>query len=71
MSARDEALRLWKEVGGKAFDNEMFTEMDINDLMGLIALARQRPGWTWIPNSALTVGQQAMYNKTPKPGDGT
>jgi hypothetical protein len=42
MSARDEALRLWKEVGGKAFDNEMFTEMDINDLMGLIALARQR-----------------------------
>jgi hypothetical protein len=89
-SARDEALRLAERFGHKTFGisgpikvKYEFTE---EGLIGLIALARQRPGWVWVPKEPTSEminaafwedGEQTARNvwremlaAAPKPGDG-
>jgi hypothetical protein len=49
-SARDEALRLAREAGcTEVQPNPMGCYLAYEDLERLIALARQRPGWVWVP----------------------
>jgi len=54
-SARDEALRLIKEAVladetfDKRFDTIGYARFSVEELVRLIALARQRPGWVWVP----------------------
>jgi hypothetical protein len=67
-SARDEALRLWSEAhklgAGRTpqNDDEVADTMrlSVHQLVHLIALARQRPGWVWVPEDPDFRMQHAM-----------
>jgi hypothetical protein len=51
-SARDEALRLSKEAGvflDYRLETPHHNERQVTAIQRLIALARQRPGWVWVP----------------------
>jgi hypothetical protein len=60
-SARDEALRLAREAG---FELPM-PEMRLSNCMRLIALARQRPGWVWVPEDATQAMCEAVFDVRP------
>jgi hypothetical protein len=47
-SARDEALRLAREAGFSIVEG-VTDYADADLLVHLVELARQRPGWVWVP----------------------
>jgi len=62
-SARDEALRLAREAGGTestAYAHRMW--LAPAHLVRLIAVARQRPGWVWVPKE-LTPEMARVYRQ--------
>jgi hypothetical protein len=59
-SARDEAVRLAMEAG---FELPM-PEMRLSNCVRLIAIARQRPGWVWLPDE-MTVEMFQAYDLAP------
>jgi hypothetical protein len=73
-SARDEALRLAREAGFEIGELTDGDEIDffgcVTDGVRLIALARQRPGWVWVPKEsteAMIEALEAAY----APAEGT
>jgi len=72
-SARDEALRLAREAGGTestAYAHRMW--LAPAHLERLIALARQRPGWVWVPEELTKhPWDELRVGVAPKPGEGT
>jgi hypothetical protein len=61
-SARDEALRLSKEAGlflDYRLETPHHNERQVTAVKRLIALARQRPGWIWVPQEPT----QAMLDR--------
>jgi hypothetical protein len=62
--ARDEALRLWKEAGWNTSDFPP-TAFELACVERLIALARQRPGWVWVPEDATEAMCNAAFDVRP------
>jgi hypothetical protein len=67
-SARDEALRLAKTVGFQ-FEPDHGVNFAVGSeaaLERLITLARQRPGWVWVPEKPTDEMYKAYDNSTPE-----
>ena len=84
MSAREEALRLAREAG--LFDVEEARDLTLEfeqAITRFVVLARQRPGWVWVPreptlgmrmagkfDQSTTELYKAMIAAAPKPEEG-
>ena len=64
-SARQEALRLAREAGFVTASG-VWSDIAVTQLIRLIALARQRPGWVWVPEEPTTRMLQEIWER----GDG-
>jgi hypothetical protein len=62
-SARDEAVRLAREsgIGSPVPGSKNAWVLIPDELVRLIALARQRPGWVWVPKQWTTSMAHAGY----------